>query len=102
MDFDKVLEAPTPVVVDFKAEWCLPCKMCSPIIDALGVMYKDKIRVLKVDVDEEPAIAARYDIMSIPTVMFFKDGKVVDTLVGVMPQSLYQQRIDKMLESTSH
>ena len=82
-DFDeKVLKSDKPVVVDFYAEWCGPCQMASPIIDALASEYKDKVVIGKVNVDEEPELSQKYNVMSIPTMIIFKDGAEVERKTG--------------------
>ncbi|MGI6553576.1 MAG: thioredoxin [Clostridia bacterium] len=82
---EKVLKAKLPVVVDFWANWCGPCRMMAPVLDKLADEYDGEIQVLKLDVDENPNTAAEYGIMSIPTLVVFKDGKEVKRLVGYLP-----------------
>ncbi len=97
-DFEReVLKSSTPTVVDFYADWCGPCKMVSPIIESLSNEYSGKVKFAKVDTDLNQILAARYDIMSIPTVMIFKDGKVVDKVIGAVPAQVYRKRIDAAL-----
>ena len=79
---EDVLKASGPVLVDFHADWCTPCKMMGPVIDQIAVEYGEKLTVGKVDVDAEPSIAIRYGVMGIPTLGFFRDGELVDRLVG--------------------
>lgn len=82
-EFSKVvLESKIPVVVDFFAEWCGPCKMAAPIIDEMADEYKDKVLFVKLDVDQNQASAGQYGVMSIPTMILFKDGKEVNRKVG--------------------
>ncbi len=89
-DFDdKVLRAEHPVLVDFWAEWCGPCRALGPVIDSLAGDYAGKATIAKVDVDANQEIAARFGIRSIPTVMLFDKGQVVDTFVGVRPKDAY-------------
>ncbi len=91
----EVLEANLPVIVDFWAAWCGPCKMFSPIIDSLAAAHQGKFKVVKINVDEQQELAAKYDIMSIPTVILFKDGKDVDTQAGALPQHMLEQWLQK-------
>jgi len=93
----EVLKSDVPVIVDFWAEWCGPCKMVAPIVDEIGTEYAGKIKVVKVDVDSNTRVATQYGIMSIPTLLFFKDGKVVDSVVGVMPKKGFVERLNKIL-----
>ena len=84
-------------MVDFWASWCGPCKMLSPVIEDLAGKYEGKALVGKVNVDEEQELAMRYGVMSIPTVIFFKDGKEIDRKVGVMPEAAYTAVLDANL-----
>jgi thioredoxin 1 len=83
---DEVLQAEGPVLVDFWAEWCGPCRMVSPVLDEIAGEHKDKITVVKVNIDENPAIARDYRIMSIPTMSVFRKGEVVKSIVGAKPK----------------
>lgn len=85
------------VLVDFWATWCGPCRMLAPVIEQLGAQYEGKVVVGKVDTDEQPALAMQFGIMSIPTVILFKDGKEVERKVGVMPPQAYTQMLDAAL-----
>nr|2YNX_A Chain A, LACA THIOREDOXIN [synthetic construct]2YNX_B Chain B, LACA THIOREDOXIN [synthetic construct] len=97
-NFDEVIKKNNKVVVvDFWAEWCGPCRMIAPIIEELAKEYAGKVVFGKLNVDENPEIAAKYGIMSIPTLLFFKNGKVVDQLVGAMPKEALKERIKKYL-----
>jgi len=93
----EVLQAKGLVMVDFWAAWCGPCRMVSPIVDELSREYAGRVKVLKLNTDENPEIAGRYQIMGIPTLMFFKDGKVVDKLVGALSKSQYKEKIESLL-----
>ena len=83
----EVLESDTPVLVDFWADWCAPCKMVAPLIDELAEEYDGKIKFTKVDVDDNPQTAMQYGIRSIPTLLVFKGGAPVDQVVGVVPKA---------------
>lgn len=86
-NFDaEVLKSSLPVLVDFWAEWCGPCRMLSPIVDELATELQGKLKVAKVNVDEAPDVAQRFTIMSIPTLLVFKNGEAVDMIVGAMPK----------------
>lgn len=95
--FEEVLSTDKPVVVDFWAEWCGPCRMISPIIEELANEYADKAVIGKVDVDNNPDIVARFGIRNIPTILFFKNGEVVDKQVGAAQKSAFNEKIDKIL-----
>ena len=93
-DFDKeVLQSETPVLVDFWAEWCGPCKMIAPSVDTIATEYSGKLKVFKLDVDKEPGIAAKYGIMSIPTLIIFKNGEVAEQIVGLLPKPKIEEKI---------
>jgi thioredoxin 1 len=93
----EVLESVLPVLVDFWAVWCAPCKMISPLIEELAAEYKDKIKIGKLDVDNNPKTATYYGIMSIPTLIFFKDGKVAEQVVGVLNKVELKRKIEENL-----
>ena len=82
----EVLESEIPVLVDFWAEWCGPCHMVAPVIEEISKEYQNKLKVCKLNVDEAPKTSTEYDIMSIPTLMVFKDGKAVDKVIGAVPK----------------
>ncbi|RNC64233.1 thioredoxin [Proteiniphilum sp. X52] len=94
---DAVLDTDKLVVIDFWAEWCGPCKMIGPIIEEIAEEYKDKVVVGKLNVDENDETTGKYGIRNIPTVLFIKNGKVVDKLVGAGPKTLFTEKIDKLV-----
>lgn len=95
--FNEVLNAGKPIVLDFWATWCGPCRRVAPIIEELAEQYKDQVIVGKVDVEECDELAARYGIRNIPTVLFIKNGEVVDKVVGATTKNLYEDKIKAML-----
>lgn len=93
----EVLKSDIPVFVDFYADWCGPCKMMSPVIDKMAEEYAGRIKVGKVNVDDDSELAVRYGIMSIPNMVFFKNGEVVDRVVGAIPKPQMQAKFEKNL-----
>ena len=92
-----VLKSDKPVLVDFWAEWCGPCRMVGPIVNELAEEYKDQAVMTKLDVDSNPNTAAQFGIRNIPTILFFKGGEVVDKQVGAVPKSVLAKKIDSLL-----
>ncbi len=93
----EVLESELPVLIDFWAVWCGPCKILSPLVEELAKEYDGKLKVGKVNVDENNSLASQYGIMSIPTLKFFKGGKVVGELIGAAPKSTLEAEVQKYL-----
>lgn len=96
-DFDNVLNGGKPVFVDFWAPWCGPCRIVGPIVEELAPGYDGRAVIAKVNVDDNPVVAQRFGVTSIPTMMMFKNGKLVDRMVGAAPKGALQQFIDKNL-----
>ena len=95
--FDELLQSEKLVIVDFWATWCGPCRMLSPLLDEVEAEMEDKVEVVKVNVDDADEIAMRFRIMSIPTLLFFKNGAIVDRSVGAMPKSALVDKINANL-----
>jgi thioredoxin len=94
--FDEALLAHPRLLVDFWAPWCGPCRAISPVLDDLGREYEERVSLAKVNVDSEPALAARFGVRSIPTLLFLRDGEVVDRVVGAVPAPEIRKRLDRL------
>jgi thioredoxin 1 len=94
---EQALKSPVPVLVDFTAVWCAPCRMIAPTIDALATEYAGRVRVGKCDVDENSALAANLDVRAMPTLMMFKNGEVVGQIVGAAPRAKIEALVTKAL-----
>ena len=96
-NFDSVLkESTVPVVVDFWAPWCMPCRMLGPIMENVADKFSEKVKVVKLNVDNNPNVAARFGIQSIPTVKIFKSGEEIHTSMGAMPQQYWDELLEKL------
>jgi thioredoxin len=96
---EEVVKSDKPVVVDFYADWCGPCRMIAPIIHQLSEEYAGKVKFVKVDTDANQELAAQFGIMSIPTVMFFAKGKVEDIVVGAVPPAVLKSKVDNLVKA---
>ncbi len=96
-NFDEVLKTDMPVLVDFWAEWCGPCKMIGPLVEELASEYEGKAVIGKVDVDSNPEVSAKFGIRSIPTLLVFKNGEIVDKQIGAVPKTALSQKLDAQL-----
>jgi thioredoxin 1 len=96
--FDQeVLQSEQPVLVDFWAEWCPPCKAIGPFVDAVAATYAGRLKVIKVNVDQNGAAPSRFGIRGIPALLLFKGGKVVDQIVGYVPQDVIEEKVQRLL-----
>ena len=95
---EEVLKSDTPVMVDFWAAWCQPCKVVSPIVDELAKEYHGKVKIGKLNVDEN-SVAGNYNVMSIPTLMIFKDGKPVKSVIGARPKEDFKKALDEVISA---
>ena len=94
---EKINNSQLPILVDFWAEWCGPCKQIGPILEEIGEAKKDKLKIFKLNVDENPEISQKYNVRGIPTLMLFKEGKLIDTKVGSLPKSALNDWINSFL-----
>ena len=95
---DIVVKSDLPVMVDFWAEWCGPCRMIAPFVEELSNEYEGKALVVKCDVDSSPGVAAKYGIRNIPTVLFFKNGEIADKQVGAVPKASFASKLDALID----
>ena len=93
----EVLKSDMPVLVDFWAEWCAPCRIIEPLVDELAQQYSGKVKIGKIDVDQNPQSSMNYGIRSIPTLLFFKEGKAVDQLLGAVPKKQIEEKITELI-----
>jgi thioredoxin 1 len=93
----EVVKSAIPVVADFWAEWCGPCRMIGPILKELARDYKDRLKIAKINVDEEPDLASRYSIQSIPTLLFFKGGEMVRQQIGAVPRAVLEKIVKELV-----
>ncbi|MDP8200713.1 MAG: thioredoxin [Candidatus Tenebribacter burtonii] len=93
----EVLKSDIPVVIDLWAPWCGPCKALTPLLETVAAEYEGKIKAVKLNIDESPAIAAKYQIMSIPTLLFFKDGKVESQIIGLVGKNKIASKFDSII-----
>ena len=96
-NFDELVNSGKPMVLDFWAEWCGPCRMVGPIVDELATEYEGKVIIGKIDVDNNDDVVSQFGIRNIPTILFFKDGVVVDKQVGAAPKATFVAKIDALL-----
>ncbi len=99
-NFEEIIASDKPVLIDFWAEWCGPCKMIGPVVEELAAEYEGKAVIGKVDVDSNPGVSAKFGIRSIPTLLVFKGGEIVDKQIGAVPKSVLSQKLDAQVEAS--
>jgi thioredoxin 1 len=98
---DEVIRSSVPVVVDFYADWCGPCRIIAPVIEQLSKEYAGRVKFVKIDTDDNQELAGQFGIMSIPTVMFFSGGKVEDIVVGAVPAAVFKQKLETLTKTAT-
>jgi thioredoxin 1 len=93
----EVVQADTPVLVDFSATWCGPCKKLEPVVHEIAGDYDGRLKVVRVDVDKAPSTAAKFAVMSVPTLILFRDGQAIDQVTGLVPKRAIAERVDRVL-----
>ncbi|MBI5044854.1 MAG: thioredoxin [Candidatus Levybacteria bacterium] len=96
---EEVLKSKEPVVVDFWAPWCTPCRIVGPVVDELAKEFEGKVKVGKLNVDENQQVSGQFNVMSIPTILFFKNGQPVDSVVGAQSKEIIKQKMEKLLSA---
>lgn len=94
---ETIARSAQPVMVDFWADWCPPCKMITPVMEDLAAEYEGRVKVCKVNVDNNPKLASRFGVRSIPTILFFKDGEIKDQVIGALPRNQFVERLNKLV-----
>src|SRR5262245_34141924 len=97
----EVIESQTPVLVDFWAEWCGPCRVIAPVVEELAGEYEGRVKIGKLDIDANPGVTAMLNVRSIPTIVFFKDGQIVDHTVGAVPKRILIEQLDALLNGAT-
>lgn len=93
----EVLDSTAPVIVDFFATWCMPCKMIAPILEDIAAETGEKAKIVKVDIDQDPELANNYNVRSVPTMVFIKDGKMADQVLGAVPKPVIMEKLEKLM-----
>jgi len=93
----EAVQSTSPVIIDFYADWCGPCKMVAPVLESLADKYNGKVKICKVNVDEQRKLSIAHKVMSIPTILFMKNGEIVERVTGALPQAALEEKIDNLL-----